>query len=50
MTLEQERAAMAYGHVKLVTEKKDQKVYGGMAQKLPALIRGDPGFARRFIS
>lgn len=40
MTLEQKRAAMAYGHVKLVIEKKDQKIYGGMAQKLPALIRG----------
>lgn len=39
MTLEQKRAAMAYGHLKDVTEKKDQKVYGGMAQKLPALIR-----------
>jgi CRISPR-associated protein Cmr5 len=39
MTLEQQRAAMAYGHVQLVTEKADQKIYGPMAQKLPALIR-----------
>lgn len=39
MTLEQERAAMAYGHVQLVTEKEHQKRYGAMAQKLPALIR-----------
>ena len=39
MTLEQDRASKAYEHVKLVTEKKDQKIYGGMAQKLPALIR-----------
>lgn len=39
MTLEQERAAMAYGHVQLVTDKADQKRYGSMAQKLPALIR-----------
>ncbi|HEX7185401.1 MAG TPA: type III-B CRISPR module-associated protein Cmr5 [Thermoanaerobaculia bacterium] len=39
MTLEQERAAMAYGHVQLVTGKDDQKRYGAMAQKLPALIR-----------
>jgi CRISPR-associated protein Cmr5 len=39
MTLEQQRAAMAFEHVKTVTDKKDQKVYGAMAQKLPALIR-----------
>lgn len=40
MTLEQDRAALAYEHVKPITEEKDRKVYGGMAQKLPALIRG----------
>lgn len=40
MTLEQQRAAMAFDHLKTVTEKKDQKVYGAMALKLPALIRG----------
>jgi CRISPR/Cas system CMR-associated protein Cmr5 small subunit len=39
MTLEQQRAAMAFDHLKAVTEKKDQKVYGAMALKLPALIR-----------
>jgi CRISPR-associated protein Cmr5 len=39
MTLEQKRAALAYKHVKDVPEKKEQKIYGGMAQKLPALIR-----------
>ncbi|MBW8875862.1 MAG: type III-B CRISPR module-associated protein Cmr5 [Acidobacteria bacterium] len=39
MTLEQERAALAYQHVQLVTDKEQQKVYGAMAQKLPALIR-----------
>lgn len=39
MTLEQRRAAMAFEHLKEVTEKKDQKVYGAMALKLPALIR-----------
>ena len=39
MTLEQQRAAMAYGHVQKVTEKAQQKIYGAMAQKLPALIR-----------
>lgn len=39
MTLEQQRAAMAFEHLKAITEKKDQKVYGAMAQKLPALIR-----------
>jgi len=39
MTLEQQRASMAFDHLKAVTEKKDQKVYGAMALKLPALIR-----------
>jgi len=39
MTLEQERAALAYQHVQRVTDKEQQKVYGAMAQKLPALIR-----------
>lgn len=39
MTLEQQRAAMAYGHLKDVPEKENQKVYGAMAQKLPALVR-----------
>jgi len=39
MTLEQERAAMAYDHIKLITGEKEKKIYGGMAQKLPALIR-----------
>jgi CRISPR-associated protein Cmr5 len=39
MTLEQQRAAMAYGHLQDVPAKEDQKVYGSMAQKLPALIR-----------
>jgi CRISPR-associated protein Cmr5 len=39
MTLEQQRAAKAFGHVLLVTNEKDRKVYGSMAQKLPALIR-----------
>ncbi len=38
MTLEQERAALAYRHIQLVSEKQ-RKVYGAMAQKLPALIR-----------
>jgi CRISPR-associated protein Cmr5 len=38
MTLEQQRAAMAFDHLKAVSEK-DQKVYGAMALKLPALIR-----------
>lgn len=40
MTLEQKRAALAYQHVQQVTDKDHQKLYGGMAQKLPALIRG----------
>lgn len=39
MTLEQERAALAFQHVQLVTDKEQQKIYGSMAQKLPALIR-----------
>ena len=39
MTLEQQRAAMAYAHVQTVTERPHQKTYGSMAQKLPALIR-----------
>jgi len=40
MTLEQQRAAMAHRHVQQVTDKEQQKLYGSMAQKLPALIRG----------
>jgi CRISPR-associated protein Cmr5 len=39
MTLEQQRAALAYQHVQLVTAPADRKLYGTMAQKLPALIR-----------
>ncbi len=39
MTLEQRRASMAFDHLKVVTDEKDRKVYGGMALKLPALIR-----------
>lgn len=39
MTLEQKRASMAFDHLKEVKDKKDQKVYGAMALKLPALIR-----------
>jgi CRISPR type III-B/RAMP module-associated protein Cmr5 len=39
MTLEQTRAAMAYGHLEKVTTKEDRTLYGSMAQKLPALIR-----------
>jgi CRISPR/Cas system CMR-associated protein Cmr5 small subunit len=39
VTLEQQRAAMAFDHLKAVAEK-DRKVYGAMALKLPALIRG----------
>lgn len=38
MTLEQQRAALAFGHVQSVGEDH-QKTYGSMAQKLPALIR-----------
>jgi CRISPR-associated protein Cmr5 len=38
VTLEQQRAAMAFEHLKTVAEK-DRKVYGAMALKLPALIR-----------
>jgi CRISPR type III-B/RAMP module-associated protein Cmr5 len=39
VTLEQQRAAMAFEHLKDITAKKDQKLYGAMALKLPALIR-----------
>lgn len=39
MTLEQDRAALAFQHVQGVTDKEQQKIYGSMAQKLPALIR-----------
>jgi len=39
MTLEQQRAAKAFEHVQWVTGEKERKVYGSMAQKLPALIR-----------
>jgi CRISPR-associated protein Cmr5 len=39
MTLEQQRASMAFDHLKGITDEKDRKVYGGMALKLPALIR-----------
>jgi CRISPR-associated protein Cmr5 len=39
MTLEQQRAAMAYEHLAEVTEREHQKAYGAMAQKMPALIR-----------
>ena len=39
MTLEQQRAVMAFDHLKTVLDEKAQKVYGGMALKLPALIR-----------
>lgn len=39
MTLEQKRAAKAYEHVQQVTDEDHRKLYGGMAQKLPALIR-----------
>ena len=38
MTLEQKRAAMAYGHVQEIAEGERTR-YGTMAQKLPALIR-----------
>ena len=38
MTLEQQRAALAFEHVQSVGEDH-QKTYGSMAQKLPALIR-----------
>jgi CRISPR type III-B/RAMP module-associated protein Cmr5 len=38
MTLEQDRASMAYGHVQTVSEEH-RDLYGQMAQKLPALIR-----------
>ncbi|HEY0556752.1 MAG TPA: type III-B CRISPR module-associated protein Cmr5 [Thermoanaerobaculia bacterium] len=39
MTLEQKRASMAFDHLRLVTDERERKVYGGMALKLPALIR-----------
>jgi CRISPR-associated protein Cmr5 len=39
MTLEQQRAALAYRHVQTVTDAEARKLYGSMAQKLPALIR-----------
>jgi CRISPR-associated protein Cmr5 len=39
VTLEQQRAAMAFEHLKKVTAEKDRKLYGAMALKLPALIR-----------
>jgi CRISPR-associated protein Cmr5 len=39
MTLEQDRAALAYQHVQTVTDEDHRKIYGSMAQKLPALIR-----------
>lgn len=39
MTLEQKRAALAYEHVQPIKDEKAQKLYGAMAQKLPALIR-----------
>jgi len=39
MTLEQQRAALAYQHIQTVTDAEDQKLYGSMAQKLPALVR-----------
>jgi CRISPR-associated protein Cmr5 len=39
MTLEQDRATLAFQHVQLVKDKEQQKIYGSMAQKLPALIR-----------
>jgi CRISPR-associated protein Cmr5 len=38
MTLEQQRAAMAYGHVQQVPADSRES-YGGMAQKLPVLLR-----------
>jgi CRISPR type III-B/RAMP module-associated protein Cmr5 len=39
MTLEQQRAALAFEHLKEVTDTSAQKLYGAMALKLPALIR-----------
>jgi CRISPR type III-B/RAMP module-associated protein Cmr5 len=39
MTLEQERAALAFQHVQTVKDEEQRKIYGSMAQKLPALIR-----------
>ena len=41
MTLEQQRAALAYQHVQAVPhdDPKTRDLYGSMAQKLPVLIR-----------
>lgn len=40
MTLEQQRAALAYQHVqKVPRDDKSKDTYGSMAQKLPVLIR-----------
>lgn len=39
MTLEQERAALAFQHVQTISDEEQRKIYGSMAQKLPALIR-----------
>src|SRR5262245_6912947 len=41
MTLEQRRAALAFEHVSLIQAATDEERerYGGMAQKLPVLIR-----------
>ena len=41
MTLEQQRAALAYQHVQTVPhgDEKTRDTYGSMAQKLPVLIR-----------
>lgn len=41
MTLEQQRAALAYQHVQAVPhdDAKARDLYGSMAQKLPVLIR-----------
>jgi CRISPR/Cas system CMR-associated protein Cmr5 small subunit len=40
MTLEQQRASMAFEHLTVITAERDRKAYGGMALKLPSLIRG----------
>lgn len=39
MTLEQQRAAMAFKDVQEIADQEDRELYGSMAQKLPALIR-----------
>ncbi|HKH48236.1 MAG TPA: type III-B CRISPR module-associated protein Cmr5 [Thermoanaerobaculia bacterium] len=40
MTLEQQRAALAFKHVQgIPSDQKDKDLYGSMAQKLPVLIR-----------